>query len=418
MDDMASVRVTVIGRDYQLADTLERSGFKVTLVGRLNVGVVKETADIVVIDGKDSADSAVEQLLIELRRAIPMQVLPILVAVEQEDSNSVVRFLQAGANDIIHAGWESKLLRARFQSQLRAVPKNNGAASAPASAPRSASSLALVPGDVLGHYRLDSVVGIGGMGVVYKATDTLLDRVVAIKVLPDDVAMNARHLARFRREGEIMARVNHPQVVRILDIGDEPANYLVMEYIQGQDIDDILQSGLYSPRKAAELIRQVALVLAEVHNAQIVHRDLKPGNLIVDEAGIVHVLDFGISKLVDAEVALTRPGSTMGTPAYMAPEQLDDKLGPIDGRTDIYSLGLILYELVAGNVPFRSEGFFNMVKEILVGSPMSLRAVNKDVHPLLDKVVLKATSRQADKRYVNMTELAEALAEYLTSTTD
>ena len=169
-----------------------------------------------------------------------------------------------------------------------------------------------------------------------------------------------------------------------------------------------MQERLLSPAEMVRIAITVAKALYKVHQAGIVHRDLKPSNIFIDQKGRVRLLDFGISKLVDAPVMLTMPGSTLGTPIYMAPEQFDLSIGEVSARTDIYALGLIIYEALVGRVPFREDGIMNVIKEIVMGSPMSLRKVRPQVDPQLDKIVLKATSRKPEQRFQKALEMTEA----------
>lgn len=396
--------------NVQLADALEKTSWHCFISESFHQATAfgATVPNLVIIDDT-TLTSQTLQLLQTLRNSPHFDTLPIIVLGDDSDTQRVVKVLEAGASDYCSNSSDNAVLLARFNSQIRSL--NNGEADAMLQrASRGAEGeFVPTPGEMLGHYRLDEVLGIGGMGIVYKATDVDLDRTVAIKILPDDASLQKRHVDRFIREGQIMARLNLPEVVHVLDIGNDPINYLVIEFVKGHDIDHFLEEGVMTPRQAVDIAAKVCRILHKVHQAQVVHRDLKPGNIFLEDNGTLRILDFGISKLLDADVALTVPGSTMGTPAYMSPEQLDSSIAPVDRRTDIYAMGLILYEMIVGEVPFRSEGFVNMIKEIVLGSPMSIKKVIKDIDPKLDAIILKATSKKPEDRYDDALLMAKDL---------
>lgn len=213
-----------------------------------------------------------------------------------------------------------------------------------------------------GRYRIERTLGDGGYGVVYLATQTAMDRSVALKVLRQDLEADQIAIERFYREAKAASSLSHPNIVRIFDFGvDEElsATYLVMEYVQGRTLEQALRAeGPFSERRAAQILLQVARSLVSAHAADIVHRDLKPANIMVanlsDGEEHVKVLDFGVAKILDADAKrITRTDGPIGTPAYMSPEQVSGKA--IDLRSDLYSLGCVLHELVTGEAPYGSE---------------------------------------------------------------
>ena len=235
----------------------------------------------------------------------------------------------------------------------------------------------LDPGTTLGSYEIVDAIGAGGMGEVYRARDTKLDRMVAIKVLPETVAQNADALARFQREAKAVAALSHPNILAIHDLGEhEGHRFAVMELLEGETLRERLRGGPLPARKAAELARQVARGLAAAHDKGIVHRDLKPENLFVTTEGRVKILDFGLARTTETipegdadatRTSVTTPGVVMGTVGYMSPEQASGNVA--DNRADIFSLGTILYEMLSGRRAFQRETGAETMTAILRGGP-------------------------------------------------
>lgn len=342
------------------------------------------------------------EVLRRVRTRDPATSLPVLMVSADGETQRIVEALAAGANDYLTKPVDFPVALARIESQLRLRQP-----------PPVAAPFVAAPGARLAHYELLEPIGSGGMGTVYRARDTRLGRAVAVKILPDDLAPCREHVDRFLQEARIMARLDHPGVVTVWDVGETPVHYLVMELLEGRDLDHRLQRGVLDPREAARLARDAARILQAVHEAGVLHRDLKPGNLMIAPDGSVKVMDFGISRLLDAEVRLTQPGVVMGTPAYMAPEQVDPARGECDARTDVYALGLILHEMLVGDVPHRHEGLLGMLQEILTGNPMSPRKARPEVPEGLDRICRKATDRKPERRYPSMAELARDLQAWL-----
>jgi len=240
------------------------------------------------------------------------------------------------------------------------------------------------------------IVGRGGMGIVYKARQPRLDRLVALKVLAPDLASQAAFAERFLREAQALARLNHPNVVSVYDFGERNGTYfLLMEYVEGTHLRDLLESGRLRPEDALRLVPEICAGLQYAHEEGIVHRDIKPENILIDRNGRAKIADFGLVRMLgqdgqdEGDWRLTRASQVMGTPQYMAPEQLN-RPRDVDHRADIYSLGVVLYEMLTSELPV---GRFALPSE----------RVHVDVR--LDDVVLKALQREPDHRYQHASDL-------------
>lgn len=263
----------------------------------------------------------------------------------------------------------------------------------------------------LGHYRILSPLGAGGMGEVYLATDTRLSRNVAIKVLPPFTAAGQDGQLRMLREARLIATLDHPNVCTIYEIGEENQRpYIVMQYIQGETLGERMHRGRLSLTETIEFARQVTSALAEAHKHGIVHRDIKPGNIMISSSGVAKVLDFGLAKSFlsapdDAtDMLISRPNTVAGTTPYMSPEQL---LGqPLDGRSDIFSLGIVLYEIAAGKRPFDRPTAAGTINAILVGDPEPL--ADSDLVSL-ESLILTALAKPIGKRFPDASAMHEAL---------
>jgi len=277
--------------------------------------------------------------------------------------------------------------------------------------------MALAAGTKLGPYELQSLLGAGGMGEVYRARDARLGRIVAIKVLPASFSADAGRLQRFMQEARSAAALNHPNILSIFDIGEERgAPYIVSELLEGQTLRERLRSGPLSGRKAIDYALQVARGLAAAHEKGIVHRDLKPENLFVTNDERVKILDFGLAKLTrpegdageDAPTVQvnvnTEPGQIMGTVGYMSPEQVRGK--PADHRSDIFAFGSILYEMLSGQPAFRGESPADTMSAILKEEPAELSETARNVPPALERMVLHCLEKNPAQRFQSAGDLA------------
>jgi serine/threonine-protein kinase len=269
-----------------------------------------------------------------------------------------------------------------------------------------------------GRYRLEARLGHGGMGVVYRATDLMMQRPVAVKVIrgPEGAELDEEVAGRFLREAKNTARVQHEHIIEVFDLGRsrEADLFLVMELLEGESISTRLRRiGRYTAADTVHIAKQICTALHVAHSAGIVHRDLKPANvMLIRRAGdnaYVKVLDFGVAKSYspDQQTALTHTGMLVGTVEYMAPEQIMGR--PVDARTDIYSLGVVLYRMLAGQAPFKDGGVPALIHQHLNVAPKPIRDAAPDVPSTVERAVLRALAKQPDERFASMLELAQAL---------
>ena len=267
-------------------------------------------------------------------------------------------------------------------------------------------------GQQLGNYKIVKELGKGGMGMVYKAHQVSLNREVALKVLPKHLSEDEDFIKRFHREAESAAKLNHPNIVQIYDIGEEEGiHYFAMEYVDGKDISQLVkEKGKLPICEIAEIGIQTTKALCASHNAQIVHRDIKPGNIMVTAKGNVKVTDFGLARATTTTTQLTTAGMIVGTPTYMSPEQAEGK--QVDIRSDIYSLGVVMYELLTGASPFRAETPTALMYKHIHEKPKSLTAVSPDIPPQLERIILKTLAKKKEDRYENPRALLDNLEEF------
>jgi eukaryotic-like serine/threonine-protein kinase len=279
-------------------------------------------------------------------------------------------------------------------------------------------------GDILaGKYRIDKILGAGGMGVVVAAHHIRLDEKVAIKFLLPEALGSGEALARFEREARAAVKIKSEHVARVIDVGtlETGAPYIVMEYLEGGDLAAwVHQKGALPIEQAVEFVLQACEAIAEAHGLGIVHRDLKPANLFIirrPDGGLsAKVLDFGISKVTRtaqsvSDAAMTKTRAVMGSPLYMSPEQLQSAR-EVDARADIWALGVILFELVTGKVPFMGETFPDLCVKIATHPPPPLRSIRPDAPEALEAAILKCLEKDRTRRYRNVAQLAVALAPF------
>jgi eukaryotic-like serine/threonine-protein kinase len=278
--------------------------------------------------------------------------------------------------------------------------------------------MSLSSGAQLGHYEIRSQLGAGGMGEVFLAEDSRLDRRVALKILRGDLANDAGRMRRFVQEAKSASALNHPNILTIYEIGEiNRTHFIATEYIEGETLRERIRRESLTLREALDIALQVAAALNAAHSEGIIHRDIKPENVMIREDGYVKVLDFGLAKLVDqtapdadAETLMqvqTQPGMIMGTVAYMSPEQARGQL--VDMRTDIFSLGVVMYEMVCGRQPFTGETVSHTIVAILEKEPPPLERYGKEVPAEIERIIEKALAKKASARYRSVKYLVEDL---------
>jgi serine/threonine protein kinase len=267
----------------------------------------------------------------------------------------------------------------------------------------------------LGPYRLLSLLGAGGMAEVYRAHDPRLDREVAIKVLPVDLARQPGFLERFRREARNVARLDHPNILPIYDFGEQDgATYVVMPLVEGGTLRDrIVRQGVCSLREAASILYQLAQALQEAHARGLVHRDVKPANVLLGPGERVLLADFGIACALadESEPALTQMGMGIGTAEYMSPEQARGE--PVDHRADVYALGIVFFQMLTGRVPFTSDDHFSTALMQVHEEPPAPRSLNPTIPPAVEALMLKALEKDPARRFQSAAEFAQGLSQAL-----
>jgi predicted Ser/Thr protein kinase len=262
-----------------------------------------------------------------------------------------------------------------------------------------------------GRYALESVLGQGGMAEVYLGTDRVLGRQIAVKILGSQFSRDSSFVARFRREAQSAASLNHPNVVSVFDTGsDDGTHFIVMEYVQGRTLSQLIRQGSLLPERAAEIAAAVARALGFAHSQGIVHRDVKPGNVMLTSSGDVKVMDFGIARATASE-SLTQTATVLGTATYFSPEQAQGEA--VDPRSDVYSLGVVLFEMLTGYPPFAGESAISIAYKHVREQPVPPSRLNADVPGELDAIVLKCLAKNPANRYQTAEELLADLERFL-----
>lgn len=265
-----------------------------------------------------------------------------------------------------------------------------------------------------GQYELLEELGRGGMGVVYRARQKGLNRIVALKMALRSEAKSAADLARFRSEAEAAARLDHPGIVPVYEAGEQGGQfYFTMKLVDGTSLNQRLADGPLPPREAAALLAPVCRAIHFAHQQGVLHRDLKPANILIDSEGRPHVSDFGLAKRIEMDSDLTLTGAIIGTPSYMAPEQAAGTRGKLGPASDVYSLGMILYQMLTGRPAFQAASPVDTVLLVLEQEPLPPRVLNPKADPELEMIALKCLQKPVDLRYASAAALADDLEAYL-----
>jgi predicted Ser/Thr protein kinase len=263
-------------------------------------------------------------------------------------------------------------------------------------------------GERIGDYEIRRLLGRGGMGAVYLAHDHALDRRVALKILPRRLSADPEIVARFQREAMAMAKLRHPNLMHIYSVGEHKGHpFFAMEYIKGSTLSSVVRkAGSLPPEEAAHILAEIISALVKVHGQGLIHRDIKPGNIMIDEDGRAVLMDFGLAR-AESDVGLTADHTVLGTPNYMSPEQA--KGAHIDARTDLYSLGVVLYEMLAGRPPFQGKTSFEVLRQQIETPVPPPSRSNPTVPAVLDRIVARATEKEPANRYQTVQEMAADL---------
>lgn len=265
-------------------------------------------------------------------------------------------------------------------------------------------------GRTLGDFEILAELGRGAMGVVYKARQVSLNRIVAMKVLPPQFTYDESYVARFKREARSAARLEHPAIISIYEVGErESFHYIIMRYIEGETLRDIMQrEGQMPLQRVINLIAPVVAAVDYAHSQGIIHRDIKPSNIMVSHTGLIYLTDFGLARTVGGDGGLTATGMIMGTPDYMSPEQARG-VGNIGPGTDVYALGIVIYQMLTNVLPFEAESTLSMLHARLIEPPKPPRTFRPDLSPEVEAVLLKALAREPEQRYQRAGEMLDAL---------
>lgn len=385
-----------------LARRLRRDGYQIALAesGPMALEILDmEPISLVLLDVQ-MPDMDGFQVLEAIRKTHGENQLPVFMVSANTDTGSKVIAMERGANDYLPKPVEYDFLLAKLKHTFKV--RESGSSTSPT---RDHSTLEI--GEQVGRYRLISLLGEGGMGKVYRATDDQLMRDVALKVMSGELKRESQQ--RFLIEARSLARVAHPNVVTIYEIGESPVSFLAMELVEGRELQDYSGGEALTPSQAAQLALQIADALQAVHERGILHRDLKPSNIMVLGDGRVKLMDFGLAKIAELNEKLTKTGDVWGTPQFMSPEHFDPTLGEVDALSDQFALAGIFYQMLTGHPPFRSTAMAALIFEIMSKKPKDPHEENPLVSRALADVCLKGLAKNKADRYPSVGDLARAL---------
>ena len=385
-----------------LGGILEDAGYAVHLAESgcdALAALEQEAFSLVLLDVEMEGLNGLEILEL-LRRDSEFENLPILIISASTGCSEMVRALDLGANDYLTKPVAAPLLLAKIRRNLPATqPK--------LMAPSFSVDAVLPVGTQLGHYEIASLIGEGAGGRVYRARDVRLLRMVAVKVPRDFGPDDPEQFQLFRTEALAAARISHPNVVSIYDVGGEPVPFIAMELVEGYSPVDPIWNLPVPAHTAVLWTRQVLSGLAAAHAQGIIHRDLKPENILIMPNGLLKLMDFGVAKLKGHQDVYS--DTTVGTPAHMAPEQVDRSFGEVDARTDLFAVAGMLYTTLTGASPFPAKHPAQQLFSIVTTEPRPLRQLNDEVPPRLEAVCLRGLRKQPSERYQTASEFSTAL---------
>jgi hypothetical protein len=304
-------------------------------------------------------------------------------------------------------------LQALLRERLARRQRLHAALDLPAATPHAPVARP-APLPVIDGYEIGELLGRGGMGLVFKARHKALKRDVALKIVVSGAHAGAQERARFRTEAEAVARMHHPGIVQVYEVGEQAGcPYLALEFVSGGSLAQQLDGTPMPPRRASQLLLDLARAVQHAHEQGIVHRDLKPANVLLTESGVVKIADFGLAKLLDVERGQTRTGVVLGSPSYMAPEQAAGNVRAIGPATDVYALGAILYELLAGRPPFVGASIMETLDQVRTHDPVPPQSLQPKVPNDLATICLKCLEKNPAQRYPSAAALASDLDRYL-----
>src|SRR6266446_6430389 len=307
------------------------------------------------------------------------------------------------------AGDSSAVASAKADDRDSAKKDNANAAPGKEKTARAANMLGQ-----LGDYELLDEIGRGGQGVVYRARQKSLNRIVALKVISLGQWSGSPHLRRFRRDAEAAASLEHPQIVPIYEIGERDGScYFSMKFVEGGQLDEVLKRERMSPRRAAELLVKIARTVQFAHEHGILHRDIKPGNILLDREGEPHLTDFGLARLLEQESTITHSSDVLGTPSYMSPEQAGGRTKELTAATDVYSLGAVFYQMLTGEPPFAGGTTYETIRLVLETEPRNPRTRSPKLDIDVATICLKCLEKNQANRYPTAKALAEDLERWL-----
>ena len=382
-----------------LARILEKNGYRVVQAhdGTAALEILREAPIQLMLLDLDMPGLSGLEVLDAVRQQSAWEELPIIIVSGTDAPPEMARAIDRGATDFLVKPVQFDLLLAKSRQHTRRHPSNPPH--------RTAAETSLTPGRMLDHYRIQESLGKGQMGEVFRAEDTRLYRDVALKVMTSDPIADSG-LEHFLAEGRALAQVDHPGVVRIYEVGLQPCRFLAMELVIGKTLEDYAADFDFSLLEIRDLVLQLLSAVQAVHEKGIVHRDLKPSNVLVTPDGRVKLTDFGLARPLTVDPQLLASARLEGTPSFMAPEHFESDPTRVDAQSDLFAIGVILYHLITGYLPFQGATAAEMINAIANKPPKPLMAYTPDVPEELNRICLKALEKNKARRYANASEFA------------